>query len=124
MNNYEAFKATLSTKNQKILDSDEFTIFAMDTLIFNDSEATIEEIKQEFKAYKNMLRKEKLIQVIIKINIPYILHFYYNYSFNDIISMYIFNKCVLKFSRYGKIQKRQKKETLEQFFGCKGGLCK
>jgi hypothetical protein len=123
MNNYEAFKATLSTKNQKILDSDGFTIFAMDTLIFNDSEATIEEIKQELKAYKNMLRKEKIISGLIKINIPVILHFSYNFQINNTITMYLFNHRVMYFTRYGKIV-HKKKMTLEEFFGCKGGLSK
>lgn len=60
MNNYDIFKAGLSAKDRKIIDSDEFTFYAMDILIFSDSDIDIEKLKIYFSTYKKLLLRNKL----------------------------------------------------------------
>lgn len=104
MNNFETYKNTLSDKNKKLIDSDEFTFYAMDLIVFNDNEPEIEEIKKEFKRFKEMLLKQKIIDRLIKIQSS-IVWFSSNYAINDLVTMYFFNMPVLRFTRYGKIIK-------------------
>lgn len=60
MNNYDIFKASLSAEDRKIIDSDDFTFYAMDILVFSDSEIDIEKLKTYFFTYKKLLHRNKL----------------------------------------------------------------
>lgn len=104
-----------------IFDTDDFTLYC---LCNADSEADfLNPDKKIKKQYISRLLKEKIIRKLIKINIPFILYFSFNFQINDTITMYLFNHRVMYFTRYGKIV-HKKKMSLEEFFGCKGGLCK
>ena len=104
MNNFEIYRNTLSDKNKKLIDSDEFTFYAMDLIIFNAVEPEIKEIKKEFKKFKKSLLKQRIINRLVKIQ-SFIIWFSYNYTINDLVTMYFFNMPVLRFTRYGKIIK-------------------
>lgn len=104
MNNFETYRNTLSIKNKKLIDSDEFTFYAMDLIVFNDNEPAIEEIKKEFKKFKKSLLKQRIINRLVKIQSS-IICFSSNYAINDLVTMYFFNMPVLRFTRYGKIIK-------------------
>lgn len=104
-----------------IFDTDDFTLYSFCNA---DSEGDfLNPAKKIKKQYISRLLKEKIISGLIKINIPFILYFSYNFQINDTITVYLFNRRVLYFTRYGKIV-HKKKMSLEEFFDCKGGLCK
>lgn len=104
-----------------IFNTDEFTLYC-----FCNAEAEADfcipnrKIKNQ---YIRRLLKEKIISGLIKIDIPFILHFGYNFQINDTITMYLFNRRVLYFTRYGKIV-HKKKTSLADFFECESGLIK
>ena len=60
MNNFDLFKSKLSEKNKKLIDSDEFTFYAMDILIFSDSEIDIKELKKYFVTFKHCIKRDKI----------------------------------------------------------------
>lgn len=105
---------------KNIFSTDDFTLYCFCNA---DNEADFLSPAKKIKAqYIRRVLKEKIIRGLIKINIPFILSFNYNFQINDTITMYLFNHRVMYFTRYGKIV--HKKKMLQDFFGCKGGLSK
>ena len=70
-----------------IFDTDDFSLYCFCNA---DSENDFLSPNKKLKAqYIKRIIKEKLISRLIKINIPYILHFSYNFTMNDAITIYI-----------------------------------
>ena len=106
---------------KNIFNTDDFTLYSFCNA--DSEEDFLSPAKKIKRQYIRRLLKEKIISKLIKINIPFILYFSYNFQINDTITMYLFNHRVMYFTRYGKIV-HKKKMSLEEFFGCKGGLSK
>lgn len=82
-----------------IFNTDDFTLYC-----FCNAEAENDFLNPNKKLkiqYIKRIIKEKLIGALIKISIPYILHFSYNFTMSDAITLYIFNHRVTRFTRYG-----------------------
>ena len=90
MNNFELYENKLSNKNKKLINSDEFTFYAMDILIFSDSEIDIKELHKYFVTFKRCLKRDKInnfiaYRVLFPINDFFdFLHLPFYFSFNTI----------------------------------------